>query len=49
VGATSITVISADGWKVNDEIVIGPTNYEYTEFEKRTIVSITPGTGNFVV
>lgn len=37
----TITVVSADGWAVGDEIVIGPTNVLDSESEKRKITAIS--------
>ena len=40
-GATSITVDSADGWEVGDELVIGPSGRDPTQNERLTITAIS--------
>lgn len=46
--ATSIVVSSTTDWVANDEVAFAPTSRTSTEFEKRTIQSITNGT-TFVI
>ena len=40
-GSNTITVDSSVDWKAGEEIIIAPTGLDNTEFEKRTISSIT--------
>ncbi len=46
VGATTITLESATGWSVGDQIIITSTDFDYAQTEKRTITSIS---GNVVM
>src|SRR6195256_6875162 len=39
-GATSIQVLNAAGWKVGDEIVLAPTDFDPRQAERRTIAAI---------
>jgi hypothetical protein len=47
VGATQLTVESASGWKVGDEIVIAPTFSNSREYERITITGVNSNTITF--
>jgi hypothetical protein len=44
VGATSIQVLNASGWRVGDEIVLASTDYNPRQAERRTISAISGNT-----
>lgn len=47
-GATSISVESASGWKIGDEIVLAPSFFNSREYERVTITGVSGTTVSFL-